>query len=153
MGRHVSSGRPFIRTIGEAGFDLHAGIVVPAKARDRLERLCRYALRPALGQDRLQAMEDGTIALELRHRWSDGTTHVIFEPMELLERLAALVPKPRVNLVLYHGVFAPRARWRSLIVPPPPPAAASSRGDGGCGEDRAAGRRPRAANRPWAELM
>jgi hypothetical protein len=28
------------------GFDLNAGIVAPAGARDRLERLCRYALRP-----------------------------------------------------------------------------------------------------------
>ena len=55
-------------------------------------------------------MPDGTIVLELRRRWRDRTTHVIFDPGELLERLAALVPKPRVNLVLYHGVFAPRAR-------------------------------------------
>lgn len=68
------------------GFDLHAAIVVPARARDRLERLCRYALRAPLGQDRLHAMADGTIALELRHRWADGTTHLFFDPVELLER-------------------------------------------------------------------
>ncbi len=36
------------------GFDLHAGIAVRAGARDRLERLCRYALRPAVGQERLR---------------------------------------------------------------------------------------------------
>jgi hypothetical protein len=59
------------------GFDLHAGLVVPARARDRLERLCRYALRPPVGQDRVQAMPDGTIALEVRHRWADGTTHLV----------------------------------------------------------------------------
>ena len=88
---------------------LRRRFVVPGKARARLERLCRYALRPAVGQDRLQAMPDGTIVLELRRRWRDGTTHVIVEPVELLERLAALVSRPRVNLVLYHGVFAPRA--------------------------------------------
>ena len=28
----------------------------------------------------------------------DGTTHVIFEPLDFLARLLALVPKPRVNL-------------------------------------------------------
>jgi hypothetical protein len=42
---------------------------------------------------------------------------VIFEPVELLERLAALVPRPRINLVLYHGVLGPRAAWRAAVVP------------------------------------
>ena len=46
------------------------GIVVPAGRRDRLERLCRYALRPPVGQDRLQLMPDGTAVLELRRRWT-----------------------------------------------------------------------------------
>ena len=32
--------------------------------------------------------------------------------MELLERLAVLTPRPRVNLILYYGVLAPRAAWR-----------------------------------------
>ena len=130
-----------------SGFDLHAGIVVPGKARARLERLARYALRPAVGQDRLQPMPDGTIVLELRRRWRDGTTHIIFEPVELLERLAALVPRPRVNLVLYHGVFAPRATWRRLIVPVPPTPADAPESAG------AAGPRARPPNRTWAELM
>jgi hypothetical protein len=30
----------------------------------------------------------------------------VFEPLELLEKLAALIPRPRINLVLYHGVLA-----------------------------------------------
>ncbi len=100
------------------GFDLHAGIVVPAGARERLGRLCRYALRPPVGQDRLQLTPDGKAVLELRRRWTDGTTHLVFDPVELLERLAALTPRPRINLVLYHGVLAPRAAWRKGIVPP-----------------------------------
>jgi hypothetical protein len=33
-------------------------------------------------------------------------------PTELLEKLAALVPRPRINLLVYHGVFAPHARGR-----------------------------------------
>ena len=72
------------------GFDLHAGIAVRAGARDRLERLCRYALRPAVGQERLRLSPDGQVVLELRRRWANGTTHLVFEPVELLERLAAL---------------------------------------------------------------
>jgi len=42
---------------------------------------------------------------------------VIFDPMDLIGKLAALVPPPRFNLVRYHGILAPSARWRSRIVP------------------------------------
>lgn len=58
----------------QQGFDLHAGIVVPAGSRDRLERLCRYALRPPVGQDRLQLMPDGTAVLDAPplDRWHDA---------------------------------------------------------------------------------
>ena len=90
------------------GFDLHAGLMTRAGQRDRLERLCRYALRPPLAQDRLHLRADGEIWLTLRHRWSDGTTHLRFEPLELLERLAVVTPRPPVNLILYYGVLAPR---------------------------------------------
>jgi hypothetical protein len=79
------------------GFDLHAGLVTRAGQRDRLERLCRYALRPPLAQDRLHVSAEGEIWLTLRHRWSDGTTHLRFDPLELLERLAVLTSRPRVN--------------------------------------------------------
>ena len=47
----------------------------------------------------------------------DGTTHLRFDPLELLERLAVLTPRPRVNLILYYGVLAPRAAWRGALVP------------------------------------
>ena len=40
----------------------------------------------------------------------------LFEPYELIEKLAALVPRPRVNLLLYHGVLGPSARLRSGAV-------------------------------------
>jgi hypothetical protein len=52
------------------------------------------------------------VLLELRHQWADGTTHLTFEPLELLERLAALTPRPRINLVLYYGVLGARSAWR-----------------------------------------
>jgi hypothetical protein len=54
--------------------------------------------------------------LELRYRWIDGTTHVVFDAVEFLARLAVLVPRPRINLILYHGVLGPRAAWRSEVV-------------------------------------
>ena len=42
----------------------------------------------------------------LKTPYSDGTTHVLFEPLDFIARLAALVPRPRVNLTRFHGVFA-----------------------------------------------
>ena len=98
------------------GFDLQAAVRVHADERARLERLCRYALRPPIARDRLHRTAEGDILLALRHPWSDGTTHLLFGPLELLERLAVLIPRPRVNLILYHGVLAPRALWRAWVV-------------------------------------
>jgi hypothetical protein len=98
------------------GFDLHAGVVAPARHRHRLERLCRYALRPPIAEERLQVTADEQVLLRLRHRWTDGTTHLVFDPLELLERLAVITPRPRINVILYHGVLAPRAGWRRQIV-------------------------------------
>ena len=40
-----------------------------------------------------------------------------FYPVDFIARLAALVPKPRVNLTRYHGVLAPNHRWRGLVTP------------------------------------
>ena len=53
--------------------------------------------------------------------------------MELLEKLAALVPPPRFHLLRYHGVLAPRARARDRIVPAQPSAADGSASAAACG--------------------
>ena len=98
------------------GFDLHAGLVVPAGQRDRLERMCRYALRPPVSQERIHLTDEGQVRLQLRQPWRDGTTDVVFNPVEFLGRLAVLVPRPRINLILYHGVLGPRAAWRTDVV-------------------------------------
>src|SRR5262252_5037979 len=48
--------------------------------------------------------------------WSDGTKHLLFEPVEFLEKLAVLTPRPAINQILYHGVLAPHAGWRPAVV-------------------------------------
>jgi hypothetical protein len=62
-------------------------------------------------------------ATRLKTPYRDGTTHVIFEPLDFIARLAALVPKPRVNLT-HNGVFAPNSKYRARVTP-------ASRGRGG----------------------
>jgi hypothetical protein len=99
-----------------AGMSLHADVAVPARDRRRLERLCRYVARPPLAHDRLEARPDGRLALRLKARWRDGTTHILMERCELLERLVPLIPPPRAHQVRYHGVLAPCASARDRIV-------------------------------------
>jgi hypothetical protein len=101
-------------------YNLHANVAVPARDRGGLERLCRYLMRPAIPEGRLRQREDGRLELALRRSFADGTTAVVFEPEELVERLLALVPPPRANEVHYHGVLAPAAAWRSQVVPEAP---------------------------------
>ena len=98
------------------GFDLHANVWVSAHDRAGLERLCRYILRPPFAQERLRLRSDGRVALELKTAWHDGTRELVFEPLEFLERLAAMTPRPETNLLICHGVLAPRARWRERVV-------------------------------------
>jgi hypothetical protein len=54
--------------------------------------------------------------LTLKTAWADGTCQLVLEPVELLEKLAALIPRPRIDLVLYHGVLAPHCGWRARVV-------------------------------------
>jgi hypothetical protein len=64
----------------------------------------RYIARPPLALDRLKQRKDGKILLTLKRPWSDGTRALLFEPEAFVERLCALIWKPKVNTVHYHGV-------------------------------------------------
>ncbi|MCI1709236.1 MAG: transposase [Chiayiivirga sp.] len=48
---------------------------------------------------------------------ANGTTHVEFEPVEFIAKLAALVPPPRAHLTRFHGIFAPNANLRAQLTP------------------------------------
>jgi ribosomal protein S27E len=100
-----------------AGFSLHAGVTARAHERAKLERLCRYIARPAVSTQRLSLTRNGQVRYELKTPYRNGTTHVIFEPLDFISRLVALIPKPRVNLTRFHGVFAPNSRYRAMVTP------------------------------------
>jgi hypothetical protein len=89
---------------------------------------------------------------------------MIFEPLDLVARLAALVPPPRFNLVRYHGILAPSAALRPLIVPesepcrPPDPTrhpgcAKENKNSAPDAEDANKKSQCRPRNYTWAELM
>jgi hypothetical protein len=107
-----------------------------------------------VAQDRIHLTPDGQVVLDLRHRWADGTTRLVFDPIELLERLAALTPRPRINLLLYYGVLGSRSAWRSRLRAGEEDAARAA----GCTTDAAPSSRPAVSHSPrtnhlWAELM
>lgn len=84
--------------------------------RDALERLGRYLGRPSVATERLRYEPGVRVTYRLRKPWNDGTHTLDFDPLAFLERLAALVPPPRANLVTYHGVFAPNHTLRDTVV-------------------------------------
>jgi Putative transposase/Transposase zinc-binding domain len=101
------------------GFSLHAQTHIPAHRRDQLEQLIRYTARGAVSLERLQADANGDLLYTFTHPWSDGTTGITLSPLELLEKLAALVPLPHVHLVRYGGCLAPHSHLRGAILPTP----------------------------------
>jgi len=138
------------------GYSVHAGVWVAGRDREALERVCRYVLRPPLAKGRLEEQVDGTVVLHLRRSWADGTTALRFSKAELCERLIARIPPPRANQVLYHGVLAAHAAWRSEVVPPAEEVARRRAARGSWQASKLA--RPErcsASSRwwPWAELL
>jgi hypothetical protein len=101
------------------GFSLHANTQVPTHRRDQLERLIRYTARGAVSLERLREETNGDLVYTFTHPWSDGTTGIRLSPLELLEKLAALVPLPRMHLVRYGSCLAPHSHLRSAITPTP----------------------------------
>ena len=115
MPREAAARQPLCADID--GFSLHAAVRVEARDRKRLEQLCRYITRPALSDERVQLNAAGQVELKLKTPWRDGTTHLVMSPLEFMQRLAALVPRPRLHLIRFHGVLAPNAKLRPLVVP------------------------------------
>jgi hypothetical protein len=103
------------RCASAGGLNLHANVAVHAKDRSRLERLARYILRPAVAADRLSQLPDDRLLYRLKHSWRDGTQALLFEPLDFLGKLAALIPPARAHQIRYHGVFAARSSLRDLV--------------------------------------
>ena len=100
---------------------------------------------------RFRPSPDGRLTYRLKTPWRNGTTHVIFEPLELLEKLAVLVPAPRANLIRYHGVVGPASKWRASIVPASPDTGVAP-SECECEKSSVTSRRRR-RNYGWASLM
>jgi len=124
------------------GFSVHANTAIPAHRRDEVERLIRYTARGAVSLERLAEDANGDLLYTFTHPWADGTTGIRLAPLELLEKLAALVPLPHVHLVRYGGGLAPHSHLRGAIRP-------TLRQQGLDGEEA----KPATPYWPWARLL
>jgi len=104
-----------------SGFSLHAGVAMPGTEREKIEKLCRYIARPAIALERLKPTAGGQVVYSLKKPYSDGTTHIVMTKLELLEKIAAIIPRPKIHLTRYHGALGPHYKHRKMIVPKPPP--------------------------------
>jgi hypothetical protein len=130
-----------------AGPPRRPGVVLQ---QNEQEQLCRYITRPALANERVPTTAAGQVVLKLKTPWRDGITHLVVSPLKFMQRLAALVPRPRLHLIRFHGVLAPNTKLRALVVPQEsePPAQATQPAE--C-EANCAHHRP--VRQSWAKLL
>jgi hypothetical protein len=65
----------------------------------------------------IDQLDDGRVRLRFTRPWSNGATHQILAPFDLISRLVALVPPPRVHQIRYNGFLAARSEIRHLVIP------------------------------------
>ena len=128
------------------GFSVDASVRIEAADRAGRERPLRYCARPPFALDRLRELDPEHLLYESTKQGPGGTDPLILAPLQLLDRLAALVPPPRVHRHRYFGVLAPNSPLRAAITalapaaaPTPPPTAEPAQ--------------RRAARSAWARLL
>ena len=86
------------------GLRLHAGVRCDTNDRQDIEQLRRYITRLTIANERLSINRGGNVVLKLKTAYCNGTTtHIVMPPMEFMQRLAALVLRPRLHLIQFHG--------------------------------------------------
>ena len=107
------------------GFSLDASVRIEGPDRAGLERLLRYCARPPFALERLEQLAHDQLVYRFPRPQPDGRTELRLTPLELIERLAALIPPPRLHRHRYHGVLAPNAPQRAQVTRTGAPAPAA----------------------------
>jgi hypothetical protein len=117
------------------GFSRDATVRSAANDRQRLERLLRYWARAPFAAERREEWDGHRLIYQRAKPGPDGRTQLILSPLELIERIAALVPPPRQHRHRYYGVLAPTAPVRAAVTAlatdgvATPPSAPAQRAD------------------------
>ena len=105
-----------------SGFSVDAGVCIEAHDRAALERLLRYCARPPFAMERLRK-EGVALVYRCAKQRSEPTSdkrgakadELTLTPLELIDRIAALVPPPRTHRHRYFGVLAPNSPLRAAV--------------------------------------
>ena len=89
----------------DGGFSVDASVRIEAADRAGRERLLRYCARPPFALDRLRELDPERLLYEATKPGPGGSGPLLLTPLQLLDRLAALVPPPRIHRHRYHGVL------------------------------------------------
>ena len=96
------------------GFSVDASVRIEAADRAGRERLLRYCARPPFALDRLRELDPERLLYESTKPGPGGNGSLLLTPLELLDRLAALVPPPRIHRHRYFGVPARTGRSQEI---------------------------------------
>lgn len=109
--------------------------------------------RGPVATERLSECSPNTLLYKMKTPWRDGTTHVSFSYLDFIARLVALIPPPKMNMVRYHGVFAPNFKDRRLIVPKPKAETAASAAGKSCDSQAVTDSKGRRERMRWSEML
>jgi hypothetical protein len=104
-------------TASNSGYSLNARVWISYNKRKKLEQVIRYMARGPIAQDRMTETYNNQILYKLKTPWKNGITHFSYLGLDYIARLVALIPPPKMNMIRYHGVFAPNFKHRNKIVP------------------------------------
>ena len=112
-----------------SGFSVDAGVLIEAHDRAALERLLRYCARPPFAMDRLRKEGCDLVYRCAKQHSEPGSDkrgarvdELHLTPLELIARIAALVPPPRTHRHRYFGVLAPNSPHRAAVTAMAAPA-------------------------------
>ncbi|NNM68559.1 MAG: IS91 family transposase [Gallionella sp.] len=116
------------------GFSLDASVCIEGRDRAGLERLLRYCARPPFALEHLHQMDADHLIYHNPKPRSDSPRDLVLTPLELIDKIAALIPPPRAHRHRYYGVLAPNSPMRAAVtalaslpvIVPQPVAAANS---------------------------
>ncbi len=114
-----------------SGFSVDTSVRIEANDRSGLERLLRYCARPPFAMERLRKAGNDLVYRCAKQRSEPGgdwradprgvnnrgvrADELTLTPLELIDRIAALIPPPRTHRHRYYGALAPNSLLRSAV--------------------------------------
>ena len=105
-----------------SGFSVDTSVCIAAHDRAGLERLLRYCARPPFALERLRKAGSELVYRCAKQHSEPGTDkrggkvdEITLTPLELIDRIAALLPLPRTHRHRYFGVLAPNSPLRAVV--------------------------------------